>query len=265
MNATLIPNVYPANTLLVLAVITHILYTRQTLQGDDAIQLIPCMRSQVLPHPHVSAHPSAYPCYQIAERQARGCSSKQARERLEQRRAKIPLPTYPDLCKVVKINAFTGHSAAGAQSPGASGADRSILTTVNAQQVPPSPSVQQSPTTNATPSTLGAAGSPLQTPRPLVANAKVKTEATSRRETNRVRSSIACSSCRRSKTKCDNDGIRDANGLLAPCRSCSNSKKKCDYEMTSTGSQPTRRESTATAAGDEVWNRSTPLLASTFL
>jgi hypothetical protein len=136
---------------------------------------------------------------------------------------------------------------------------------VNAQQVPPSPSVQQSPVNNATPSTLGAAGSPLQTPRPLGANAKVKTEATGRRETNRVRSSIACSSCRRSKTKCDNDGIRDANGLLAPCRSCLASKKKCDYEMTSTSAQPPRRESTATAAGDEVCSLLTSLLASTFL
>ena len=137
------------------------------------------------------------------------------------------------------------------------------MTTVNAQQVPPSPSVQQSPVNNATPSTLGAAGSPLQTPRPLVAHAKIKMEATGRRETNRVRSSIACSSCRRSKTKCDNDGIRDANGHLAPCRSCLASKKKCDYEMTSTSGQPPRRESTATAAGDEVWTCPTPLLAST--
>lgn len=128
---------------------------------------------------------------------------------------------------------------------------------MNAQQIPPSPSVQQSPLTHATPSTLGAAGSPSQTPRPLVLNTHGSAEAIGRREDQKkMRSSIACYICRRSKTKCDNNGIHGATGALAPCKSCVASKKECIYPPStpSTSSQPLRRESTATTAGDEVWN-----------
>lgn len=129
------------------------------------------------------------------------------------------------------------------------------MTTTNVQQIPPSPSIQQSPVTQATPSTVGAFGSPLQTPRPLIANVNGNAEAAGRRqETTRMRSSIACSRCRRSKTKCDNNGIRDSSGALAPCKSCVASKKVCDYPTPQpvANNQPQRRESTATTAGDEV-------------
>lgn len=122
--------------------------------------------------------------------------------------------------------------------------------------MPPSPSVQQSPVTQATPSTLGTAGSPLQqTTRPLIANANGSVEATGRRqETTRMRSSIACSSCRRSKTKCDNNGLRDTIGNLLPCKSCTTGNKRCEYPSPQppANTQPQRRESTATIGGDEV-------------
>ncbi|KAJ8113919.1 hypothetical protein OPT61_g4072 [Boeremia exigua] len=157
--------------------------------------------------------------------------------------------------KAVKINSFTVPSAAGAPSPRANGTERQTLTTVNVQQVPASPSVQQSPVTHASPSTLGIAGSPLQISRPLIANANGSVEATVRRqETTRMRSSIACSRCRRSKTKCDNNGIRDSTGALAPCKSCAAGNKVCDYPapQPANSHQPHRRESTATAAGGEA-------------
>lgn len=129
------------------------------------------------------------------------------------------------------------------------------MPTVNAQQIPPSPSVQQSPVNHATPSTVGASGSPLRTPGPLIANVSGSAEASGRRqETTRMRSSIACSRCRRSKTKCDNNGIRDSTGALAPCKSCVASKKVCDYPapQPAASNHAPRRESTATTAGEEV-------------
>lgn len=129
------------------------------------------------------------------------------------------------------------------------------MTTVNAQQIPPSPSVQQSPVTQATPSTVEASRSPLQTPGPLIANLNGSAEAIGRRqETTRMRSSIACSRCRRSKTKCDNNGNRDSTGALAPCKSCVASKKICDYPapQPATSNHSHRRESVATTTGEEV-------------
>ena len=158
--------------------------------------------------------------------------------------------------EAVKINAFTGPSGAGARSPRVNGPERQIITTINAQQIPPSPSVQQSPVTQATPSTVETSRSPLQTPGPLIANANGSVEATSRRqETTRMRSSIACSRCRRSKTKCDNNGVRDITGALAPCKSCVASKKICDYpapQPAAASNYSQRRESTVTTAGEEV-------------
>lgn len=129
------------------------------------------------------------------------------------------------------------------------------MNTFNAQQIPPSPSVQQSPITQATPSTVGAAGSPMQTPGPLIANADGGVEAKGRRQEKetRMRSSIACCACRRSKTKCDNNGIRLGDGSLAPCKSCVDHKKECTYPAPAPAtSQSQRRESTATTAGEEV-------------
>ena len=160
--------------------------------------------------------------------------------------------------EAVKINAFTGPSAAGARSPRVNGPERQIVTIINAQQIPPSPSVQQSPVTQATPSTVEASRSPLQTQGPLIANANGSVEATSRRqETTRMRSSIACSRCRRSKTKCDNNGVRDSTGALAPCKSCVASKKICDYPapQPAASNYSQRRESTVTTAGEEVSSR----------
>ncbi|KAH6615115.1 fungal-specific transcription factor domain-containing protein [Boeremia exigua] len=121
--------------------------------------------------------------------------------------------------------------------------------------MPPSPSVQQSPVTQVTSPALGAAGSPLQTPGPLIASASGGVEAAGRRhETTRMRSSIACSRCRRSKTKCDNNGTRDSTGALAACKSCEASGKFCEYPAPQppATSQPHRRESSAIMAGDEL-------------
>ncbi|UPX11048.1 uncharacterized protein EKO05_0001673 [Ascochyta rabiei] len=69
-----------------------------------------------------------------------------------------------------------------------------------------------------------------------------------------MRSSIACSRCRRSKTKCDNNGIRDSTGALAACRSCVAGNKVCDYPAPQppNSSHSHRRESTVTTAGEEA-------------
>lgn len=156
--------------------------------------------------------------------------------------------------EAVKINAFTGPSAAGARPPMVNGAERQTIATINAPQIPLSPSVQQSPVTQATPSTVGAR-SPLQTPGPLYAHGHGSAEAASRRhETTRMRSSIACTRCRRSKTKCDNNGIRDSTGALAACKSCVAGKRLCEYPapQPANTSDSQRRESTVTPAGDDV-------------
>lgn len=69
-----------------------------------------------------------------------------------------------------------------------------------------------------------------------------------------MRSSIACSRCRRSKTKCDNNGIRDTDGNLAACKSCAAGNRKCEYPAPTptTNNHSQRRESTATTFGEEV-------------
>ncbi|KAF1351536.1 hypothetical protein EJ07DRAFT_159289 [Lizonia empirigonia] len=134
------------------------------------------------------------------------------------------------------------------------GAERQTIATINAPQIPLSPSVQQSPVTQAKPSTVGAR-SPLQTPGPLYAHGHGSAEATSRRhETTRMRSSIACTRCRRSKTKCDNNGIRDSTGALAACKSCVAGKRLCEYPAPQPAniSDSQRRESTVAPAGDEA-------------
>jgi hypothetical protein len=136
------------------------------------------------------------------------------------------------------------------------------VTTANVQHIPPSPSVQQSPVTQVTPSTVEASRSPLQTPGPLIANGNGSVEATGRRqETTRMRSSIACSRCRRSKTKCDNNGNRDSTGALAPCKSCIQSKKICEYPapQPAASNHSQRRESTVTAAGEDVSDMILPI------
>ncbi|KAF1352953.1 hypothetical protein EJ07DRAFT_158956 [Lizonia empirigonia] len=134
------------------------------------------------------------------------------------------------------------------------GAERQTIATINAPQIPLSPLVQQSPVTQAKPSTVGAR-SPLQTPGPLYAHGHGSAEATSRRhETTRMRSSIACTRCRRSKTKCDNNGIRDSTGALAACKSCVAGKRLCEYPapQPANTSDSQRRESTVAPAGDEA-------------
>lgn len=60
----------------------------------------------------------------------------------------------------------------------------------------------------------------------------------------RMRSSIACIRCRRSKVKCVN------NGVGTQCRSCENSGRECSYPSPVTGGTTRRRESSTGAKGD---------------
>ncbi|KAH7080247.1 hypothetical protein BKA63DRAFT_488032 [Paraphoma chrysanthemicola] len=114
---------------------------------------------------------------------------------------------------------------AGAPVPGptAGDASRPAAALRAYHQVPqsqPSPPLQQpSPLTQPSPSTVEA--SPLQTPGPSASNGSA--QATSRRPEGRMRAQIACARCRRSKTKCDNQGV----GSI--CKSCAINNKDCQY------------------------------------
>ncbi|KAF2031979.1 hypothetical protein EK21DRAFT_43906, partial [Setomelanomma holmii] len=77
-----------------------------------------------------------------------------------------------------------------------------------------------SPLTQPSPSTVEA--SPLQTPGPSDTNGFA--QATGRRPEGRMRASIACARCRRSKTKCENGG----SGTV--CKSCAINKRPCEYK-----------------------------------
>ena len=108
----------------------------------------------------------------------------------------------------------------------------------------PSPKLQRQPSylTHATPSTVDA--SPQQDPGPLAAFCS--TEATGQRQDPaRTRSTIACDKCRKSKTKCQNDGINTT------CKACFNSKRECVYgSSASTGSSGEPRPPSVVADGD---------------
>lgn len=108
---------------------------------------------------------------------------------------------------------------------------------------PSSPELQQpSPFNQASPSTVDA--SPHPTPGPLAANSGA--EATGRRGVDpqaRMRSSIACEKCRKSKTKCVNTGIDSI------CKACESGGRECRYATLSSSGVSQRRESTA-ADGD---------------
>ncbi|KAI8936508.1 hypothetical protein NX059_006913 [Plenodomus lindquistii] len=132
----------------------------------------------------------------------------------------LPAP-YPN--NAAKIHPLREQGAAGAPAPppGESGAPRlNAVTTYHYQQQstrpPPSPVCQPSP------STIEA--SPQQTPGPT-----------------RVRASVACSRCRSSKTKCDNEGEHTV------CKACKSKGTACVYQSASGSSTggASRRESTA--------------------
>ena len=108
------------------------------------------------------------------------------------------------------------------------------------QQLPPqSPLSQhqqlQSPLTQLSPSTIKA--SPQQTPGPLDA-AGGSAEPSAKRG---MRSQIACTRCRRSKTKCEN------TGQGTTCKACANTNRDCTWDHTAVASTTgsVRRESTA--------------------
>jgi hypothetical protein len=115
---------------------------------------------------------------------------------------------------------------------------------VRAYQLPqpqPSPPLQHpSPQAQQSPSTVEA--SPLLTPVPPNFNGHVET--TGRHViTEKARASIACTSCRRNKTRCRNKN----DGSI--CEACEERGKVCDYQTaspaTGSGSYPSkRREST---------------------
>jgi hypothetical protein len=92
---------------------------------------------------------------------------------------------------------------------------------------------------HASPSTVEASTSPLQTPS---AHPATIDSLNRRPEGPRMRSQIACSRCRRSKTKCDNDGGK------VPCKSCAAGNKVCEFPKGDaiTSTTPShRRESVA--------------------
>lgn len=143
---------------------------------------------------------------------------------------------------VAKINSSIGLGAAGALSPAGDSAPR-LSGVHQLLHRPPSPAAQQpSPPIQASPSTVEA--SPLQTPAFAVANGG--TDVTGRRpESSRMRSSIACIKCRKSKTKCDN------KGLGSTCSSCATSGKECIYPSPATvGNGSLQRRESLGATGE---------------
>jgi hypothetical protein len=63
-------------------------------------------------------------------------------------------------------------------------------------------------------------------------------------ETPRMRSSIACVRCRRSKVKCLNEGVN------TPCRACKVSGRECVYPTSTYRETPHLRDDGAERAGD---------------
>jgi hypothetical protein len=106
-------------------------------------------------------------------------------------------------------------------------------------QRPPSPPGQhqqlQSPLTQLSPSTVKA--SPQQTPGPLDASGG-GAEPSAKRG---MRSQIACTRCRRSKTKCEN------TGQGTTCKACANTNRDCTWDHAAVASTTgtLRRDSTA--------------------
>ncbi|KAL6708497.1 hypothetical protein ACN47E_002760 [Coniothyrium glycines] len=113
---------------------------------------------------------------------------------------------------------------------------------------PQSPSVvqQPSPVTQASPPTVEA--SPQHSSAPFGANSNAPVGARPKEQPQpRMRASVACEKCRKSKTKCENEGIHSV------CKSCANARQpqNCTYATAQpTGSgAPGRRESTADGEG----------------
>lgn len=153
--------------------------------------------------------------------------------------------------ETAKIQTPSDPGAAGAPSPtvGENGAPpRLPAVNAHAYQVSrrlPSPTQhhqhhhQQSPMAHASPPT--AAASPQHLAGLPVINGGGDPQAR-RPDTSRMRSQIACARCRRSKTKCENNGVNSI------CKSCANSGRDCSYEPpaapTNSGSVQ-RRDSSA--------------------
>jgi histone deacetylase complex regulatory component SIN3 len=93
----------------------------------------------------------------------------------------------------------------------------------------------QSPLTQLSPSTVKA--SPQQTPGPLDASGG-SAEPSAKRG---MRSQIACTRCRRSKTKCEN------TGQGTTCKACANTNRDCtwDHAAVASSTASVRRDSTA--------------------
>lgn len=130
-----------------------------------------------------------------------------------------------------------------------------ITAKINSSTLAPPPPSEPAPTTS---SAVGASSTPhpalhshsfapladhsanLSAPRPL-ATAHIEgqqSDGARRQEQPRMRSSIACSRCRRSKVKCVN------NGVNTTCRACETSGRECTYPPPATGGAGgARRES----------------------
>jgi hypothetical protein len=108
---------------------------------------------------------------------------------------------------------------------------------VQGPQEVPLHSRQASPfTAQATPSTVH--GSPLPSSRPLVsANGESRPAGPRRPEQPRMRASVACERCRRSKIKCTN------NGVDTGCVQCLSKGRECQYTSSAPTTTTTRRES----------------------
>jgi Fungal Zn(2)-Cys(6) binuclear cluster domain len=68
------------------------------------------------------------------------------------------------------------------------------------------------------------------------ANASATKQSQTQQDPPRLRSSIACWRCRRSKVKCLN------NGVNTPCRACVTAKRECTYPAPSTGDRSQRKD-----------------------
>lgn len=105
-------------------------------------------------------------------------------------------------------------------------------------QQPSRPVQQSSPQGPQSPSTLDA--SPMVTPGASTPKGHVDDAGRRIHGADRARASIACTSCRRSKTKCNN------KGQGTTCIACAEKNKFCDYSNTDASATGVvkRREST---------------------
>ncbi|PSN73150.1 hypothetical protein BS50DRAFT_180520 [Corynespora cassiicola Philippines] len=170
-----------------------------------------------------------------------------------QQPAVSPAPLPPDRASVdsvsaantAKINSSTPSAAGPAPLPEQAPPVRQPALPVHPSLASPTTHTSPSLTAQASPSTVQA--SPQATPRHVAAPGTVPVGAAQPADSDtrrrggegghRMRSSIACTRCRRSKIKCENQGVG------SQCKACHGQGRECTYPVAGTSVSTPRRES----------------------